>query len=235
MTDTLDFKKPVFIREVQKEVNRMDARLYILTIFLGLSACSLMQRSPRSMYSSHYGRATSKTQDFYRQKRLHERRKTLQEMGYSSTTLGESEQQALALRLEVKRLEDQLQHSLEKRQYYSYKPYFKSDSERARFLSLPTMEARERWAQSQGVKSKEIEYDPQTLVAIENGDISIGMSREAVIESWGDPYIIEVAGNRLYGNERWKYSKMVSTSEGYTKQLRMIYFESGRVAGWESL
>ena len=58
------------------------------------------------------------------------------------------------------------------------------------------------------------------------------MSKRAVQESWGEPERIEVAGNPTYGNERWKYSTYVSSTEGFNEEERMIYFEGGRVVGW---
>jgi hypothetical protein len=69
---------------------------------------------------------------------------------------------------------------------------------------------------------------------IEKNDVSVGMSQKAVTESWGDPDLVEVAGDPIYGNERWRYSRYISSNDGYNKQVRVIYFESGRVVGWET-
>ena len=80
----------------------------------------------------------------------------------------------------------------------------------------------------------EEKFPEPIVIAIENNDITIGMSKGAVVQSWGDPERKEVAGNPLYGNERWLYNKMVSSVDGYSKQTRIIYFEGGRVAGWET-
>ncbi|MEK6556591.1 MAG: hypothetical protein AABZ31_15180, partial [Bdellovibrionota bacterium] len=77
--------------------------------------------------------------------------------------------------------------------------------------------------------NKEIDHQ-----LIENNDIARGMSRNAVIQSWGNPDMEEFAGNPVYGNERWVYNKQVSTDQGYKQERRLIYFEAGRVVGWET-
>lgn len=74
--------------------------------------------------------------------------------------------------------------------------------------------------------------DSQSL--IENGDIAIGMSREAVRESWGTPQVVEVSGTSKFGNERWTYREYLPSRDGYVSQDRVIIFKSGRVAGWKT-
>ncbi len=69
--------------------------------------------------------------------------------------------------------------------------------------------------------------------AIENRDIVPGMSPQDVISAWGRPRDIEVAGDGTHGNERWVYYSGNSLRYGIS-QPRVIYFENGRVAGWES-
>lgn len=88
-------------------------------------------------------------------------------------------------------------------------------------------------AATRGISSQEKAYSDAVEELIENRDIVVGMTKKAVSQSWGDPDLVEVAGNPLYGNERWQYKTYVSSSEGYKKELRVIYFEAGRVAGWE--
>lgn len=69
---------------------------------------------------------------------------------------------------------------------------------------------------------------------IETQDIAVGMPQDYVKRSWGDPMSVEVSGNPIYKNERWKYQKFVSAPEGYRKETRYVYFEGGRVVGWET-
>ena len=69
--------------------------------------------------------------------------------------------------------------------------------------------------------------------AIQNQDIVPGMSQQDVVSAWGHPRDIEVAGDGTHGNERWVYYSGNSNHYGVSK-TRVIYFENGRVAGWES-
>jgi outer membrane protein assembly factor BamE (lipoprotein component of BamABCDE complex) len=69
---------------------------------------------------------------------------------------------------------------------------------------------------------------------IGQSDIMLGMTRAAVRESWGPPDEVEVAGQPMYGNERWHYTEQMTSSEGYTTERRIVIFEAGRVVGWET-
>lgn len=60
------------------------------------------------------------------------------------------------------------------------------------------------------------------------------MPAEYVKKSWGEPVNIEVSGNPIYRNERWQYNKQVATPQGYKQEKRYVYFEGGRVVGWET-
>ena len=171
---------------------------------------------------------------FYKSKKSHEMDMTRAEMGLPmSRPLNENEVARLNQRARLKRLENGLSTQREKKQYYGYKPYFVNDYQRRQFLRIGSFEGRERWARAVGLTANPSKFSPNVTKAIENNDITVGMTKQAVKESWGDPEAIEVAGNPLYGNERWKYMKVVSSSDGYANENRIIYFESGRVAGWE--
>ena len=63
--------------------------------------------------------------------------------------------------------------------------------------------------------------------AIETRDVVLGMSRQDVVQSWGEPVQREVAGNGTAGHERWTYGSRYSFS-----QPRTVIFQNGRVAGW---
>ena len=73
----------------------------------------------------------------------------------------------------------------------------------------------------------------QVVHAIEARDIVPGMSPQEVISAWGRPREVETAGDSRYGNQRWVYYDGNSLHYGISQQ-RIIYFENGRVAGWES-
>jgi hypothetical protein len=155
------------------------------------------------------------------------------ELGLSpSRRLTDEERESLEKRLQVRRLEGRLNTEADREQYFNYRPYMESDDDKIAFLSIPTREGRERYAVQQGMYFKTHKFSPRVQQAVSKADIVLGMTKEAVIESWGDPESIEVAGNPRYGNERWHYVEYNSTSEGYQREDREVIFEAGRVAGW---
>lgn len=204
----------------------------ILSISLGLMACTSLTRSPKSGY---YDTNYQETEDnFFVEQDNYQQKLAKDELGYSQTReLNPDERRAIQARLELKRLEESIPSLMEKKHYYQYKPHLKNDLHRIYFLNLPSLEARERWAAYKGISSSPTSFTSSINQLIEKNDVAYGMSREAVRESWGDPDMVEYAGNPMYGNERWKYSKMVSSFDGYSNETRLIYFESGKVVGWE--
>jgi hypothetical protein len=157
-----------------------------------------------------------------------------EELGLGSRPLSDDERIAVESRVRLKRMESRLATKREKKQYYDVRSALNSDRERIYFLSLPTYEARERWAQQRGIGGGGEEvYSEPIAKTIEANDIALGMTQKAVTQSWGDPDAVEVAGNPLYGYERWRYNRYISGNEGYQKELRIVYFEGGRVVGWE--
>lgn len=69
--------------------------------------------------------------------------------------------------------------------------------------------------------------------AVEAGDVVLGMNMEQVMSSWGRPSDVEIAGDAESGNQKWTYSGGLM---GRLKinPARIVYFERGRVAGWET-
>lgn len=64
-------------------------------------------------------------------------------------------------------------------------------------------------------------------------DVTLGMSSQQVYSVWGEPADIETAGDPRYGNQRWIYYLGLS-SPWSMRQARVVYFEQGRVVGWET-
>ena len=206
--------------------------LLLLPLILGLCACQMFQRSDPYLYQGLNPR------EYELQKDRQEYKEDIarEELGVpSSYALSEEQEQQLRLRMQLKNLEAKLLTSREKEQYYRYKGKMESDSERIYFLSLPNLPARERWAQNRGLHAENDGFPDHVAEIIERGDIAVGMTPKAVLEAWGDPDFVEVAGNPLYGNERWRFSKYISSDEGYQRVERIIYFESGKVVGWETI
>jgi len=209
----------------------------LVLLFIVATGCSHLQRHQ----NSGYGYTQSKDEEsyspkvFYEEQTSNESELAAAELGLeTSRPLTEQEMKELNTRILLKRLESRIPTEKERKQYFNYKPMFNSDEDRISFLYLPTFEARERQAVNLNLTEKFNNFDDTTLKLIEDNDVGVGMNPQAVRESWGDPDSIQVAGNEVYGNQAWTYTKMVSSSDGYKKEVRIIFFESGRVVGWES-
>jgi hypothetical protein len=192
-----------------------------------------MDRSARSGYMYEVEESGSAPADLYRQKAMNVENEAREELGLLGRPLSDEERRAVENRIRLKRLEARIASKRDKKQYFEVRSALKNDRERIQFLSLPTYEARARLAQSRGYGHQDETYSDEVAKTIENNDIALGMSQKGVTESWGDPDVVETAGNALYGFERWKYNRYVSGDEGYKKELRIVYFEGGRVVGWE--
>jgi hypothetical protein len=207
---------------------------YVVTLaFLGLSACALFQRDARSGYFSREEESGGPPSDVYAQRKLTVETEAREELDLMGRPLSDEERLALENRIRLKRLEGKVATKREKKQYYQIRSLLRNDRERMYFLSLPTYEARERWAATRGLSQKDESYSEDVAKTIEGNDIALGMTQKAVTESWGDPDAVEIAGSAVYGFERWKYNRYVSGNDGYQKEMRVVYFEGGRVVGWE--
>jgi len=207
----------------------------MVLISIGLSACGTLQRSDSSGYANYNTISTNPVKEYYNDQMSAQEVRARTELGISkSKPLNETEVRRLNTRITLNRLEGRLTRDKVRKQYYHYKPMIRNDNERIQFLRIPTYEGRERYANSRNLVKSFNNFDDGTLKMIEQNDIAVGMNQQAVRESWGDPDAVNVAGNEIYGNQAWSYTKMVSSDDGYTKQHRVIYFENGRVIGWES-
>lgn len=205
----------------------------VVMLSLGLSACAMLERNPRSGYFYEEESLGSTRSDLYELRKQTVETEAREELGLMGRALSPEERGGLEQRIRLKRMEGQIATKREKKQYYQIRSLLKNDRERMYFLSLPTFEARERWAANRGLGQKDEVYSEDMAKAIESNDIALGMTQKAVMESWGDPDAVEVAGSQIYGFERWKYNRYVSGNEGYQKEMRIVYFEGGRVVGWE--
>lgn len=208
-------------------------RLVLIVSLLGLSACAALSRNPRSGYAYDEYDQPGRPLDIYEQKQINVEDEAKEELGLGSRPLSDDERTSVESRVRLKRMETRLATKREKKQYYGVRAALRSDRERIYFLSLPTYEARERWSQSRGLTTQDENVTDEVAKVIESNDIALGMSQKSVTQSWGDPDAVEVAGNPLYGYERWRYNRYISGNEGYQKEMRVVYFEGGRVVGWE--
>lgn len=136
-------------------------------------------------------------------------------------------------RKRLRQLERSLDSQKERLQYSKVLPWLNSDQEKIEILSIPTIEGRQVWINKNKIWSRAKDLKNFDEV-VESQDIAIGMPADYVKKSWGEPTNIESSGNPIYKNERWQYLKQVSTPQGYRQEKRLVYFEGGRVVGWET-
>ncbi|MBF0209084.1 MAG: hypothetical protein HQK53_19670, partial [Oligoflexia bacterium] len=94
------------------------------------------------------------------------------------------------------------------------------------FLRLKGIRERSEYLAARAPNYREDGLTVREEVAVRNREIFLGMSKELVMQSWGRPLKIDVAGDPVRENERWLFY-----SYGGPKY---VYFESGRVRGWAS-
>lgn len=209
----------------------MDVRYlgYALIVVL-LPGCAGLGRSSGSGYSAN----TYETRSSEKYGRSNFDRQTAYELGKDPSSLNANDYDEIRNRQYVKQLERTLASKKEKEQYSKVLPWLNGDQEKISFLSVPSIEGRQQWINKNRIwsRSKAPREDLKNL--IEAQDIAIGMPQDYVKRSWGEPLSVDVSGNPVYKNERWKYQKYVSGPEGYRQEVRYVYFEGGRVVGWET-
>ncbi len=205
----------------------------LLILVLGLSACTTFERDPRSGYGGELS-VEAPIDEFYQDRDNQGEADARDELGFGNRALSDAESAQLEDRLRLHRMESKLVSQRDRKQYYSIRWTLKNDRERMGFLSLPDYETKQRWLTNRGLLKQDESYPDAVAKAIESNDIALGMSQKGVRESWGDPDLVESAGDPMYGFERWNYHRFVAGAEGYQKELRIVYFEGGRVVGWET-
>jgi len=133
----------------------------------------------------------------------------------------------------LKQLENSLSTRKETEQYSKALPWFYNDQERIQFLSLPGFEARQKWLSDREFSNRVGSVQQEMKELVEAQDIAVGMPQALVRQAWGDPDNVEVSGNPQFKNERWRYNRYVSSQDGYKSERRVVYFEGGKVVGWE--
>lgn len=192
-------------------------KIVVLTILslTFLSACALMERSSSSGYGSNStARSTKRSSKV-------------------QNTMREDSGVNIDQRTRLKQLENSLATKKEVEQYSKSLPWFQDDDERIEFLSLSDFEERQRWLQKKNFSSRSVQVTSSMHDLVEAQDIAVGMPQTLVKKSWGDPDNVEVSGNPQFRNERWRYNRYVSTNDGYKLEKKVVYFEAGKVVGWE--
>lgn len=152
---------------------------------------------------------------------------------YRVPDVRDADNQQLATRTRLKQLENGIRTKKEMDQYSRALPYLKNEKERIEFLEQPDFETRQKWMNQTGFLTRPKKVQDNMAELIEAQDIAVGMPQHLVRRAWGEPEHIEVSGNPQFRNERWRYSKYISTPEGYKLERKLVYFEGGKVSGWE--
>ena len=126
-----------------------------------------------------------------------------------------------------KKLADQDEEVL--KNYNRDSQYLESDSERLYYLSMNGEERTnyintkiQDMSDEEAFKQNSREFMKRR--SVRSQEIAEGMTKDDVINLWGKPTKIEVAGHPKFENERWSFA------EG--GQVKRIYFEAGKVQGW---
>ncbi len=113
-----------------------------------------------------------------------------------------------------------------KEKYKLDKKFLQTDSDKLYYLSLTPSE-RETYIESKKLDLKE-ELEQKTRMverhSIRSSELFLGMNKDEVVQMWGKPARVEIAGNPSHQNERWSFLE-----DGSVKQ---VYFEGGKVQGW---
>lgn len=211
-------------------------KVAVSTLFVTLSVLSGCSHLHRSHESGYAASAEEIRYEDHSNNGRYDRmtRQTAYELGKDPASLSPKDLREIRQRQQVRQLERSLSSKKEREQYSKILPWLKNDAERADFLSIPSIEGRQQWINANKIWQRAKAPQEEMRGLIESQDIAVGMPQDYVKKSWGDPLSIEVSGNPIYRNERWKYQKFVSTPEGYRKETRLVYFEGGRVVGWET-
>lgn len=157
------------------------------------------------------------------------------ELGYEPEKgLTEDQKKAVELRAKVRAQERTLDTMKERIQYSKVLPYFNNDQEKSDFLSIPSIEGRQAFVNRNKIMSRAKTKSKDFIDAVDAQDIVIGMTQDLVKKSWGEPESVEYSGHPVYKNEKWRYIRDVPTTQGYKRERRYVYFEGGKVVGWET-
>lgn len=148
-------------------------------------------------------------------------------------SLTSSEAQSVQERKTLRELERSLDSQKERLNYSKVVPWLTTDREKIEYLSIPSIEGRNAWVRKNKVwlRAKDNGHFKEM---IEDQDITVGMTTDLVKKAWGEPDSIEYSGNPIYKNERWKYYRQVPSQNGYHREKRFVFFEGGKVVGWET-
>ncbi|MGZ3743288.1 MAG: hypothetical protein ACXWRA_05440 [Pseudobdellovibrionaceae bacterium] len=208
--------------------------LLIISSSLIAMSCAQIERSSSSGYASRSPKIVNTYSTSEAPLSDTTTTRTAYELGFNPSNLSSDELQQVQQRKQLRELEKSLDSRQAKEQYSKVLPWLKNDAEKIEVLTIPSLEGRQNWINRQNIWSRARVPAARMKELIDTQDIAIGMPMEYVRRAWGDPVSVEASGNPLYKNERWKYMRSVPGSDGFHQQKRFVYFEGGRVVGWDT-
>lgn len=145
---------------------------------------------------------------------------------------GESRIEQVSISKELRSKERKLS-GIGRQQYRDAIPYLETASEKIYFLNLSPYE-RDEYIRTREVRpvAKSLSRKIASVSNLPGRDwtprgIEMGMTKSNVINLWGRPERVDVAGNPSHENERWSFYDGNGTR-------RYVYFEKGVVQGWNA-
>ncbi|MDD0854850.1 hypothetical protein HBN50_17230 [Halobacteriovorax sp. GB3] len=138
----------------------------------------------------------------------------------------ESRERRNSLKLELRRK----LRGLSQKDYQDYSRIastLENDSERIYYLSLDPQSRREYLFDKGIIERSYGETRGMQFLgsrSIRKSALHLGMGKNDVVQYWGRPVRVDVAGNPSNENERWAFYE--------NGRLQYVYFESGVVQGW---
>lgn len=133
--------------------------------------------------------------------------------------------EARSIEQELSEKEDRLEED-ELEAYARDKRFLPTDSDKLYYLNLMRSE-REVYISTKKQDMRDDLSGKRDVLrnhSIHSSELYLGMGKADVIDTWGKPARVEIAGNPTQQNERWSFIE-----DG---NLRQVYFEGGRVQGW---
>lgn len=140
----------------------------------------------------------------------------------ASESMRRREREEQAIEQDLVRLEN-AQSEAAARHYRQFRARLGSTSERIYFLQLPSHAEREEYLAARGLVTESPVLPQERHWAAQQSEVVVGMTKEDVLESWGSPDRVDVAGNPRNENERWRYNR--------NGAVRYIFIEGGVVEG----
>ncbi|EQC46288.1 lipoprotein [Bacteriovorax sp. DB6_IX] len=101
----------------------------------------------------------------------------------------------------------------------SQKLYFLGLSQSERDDYLVSIHSKKISSTTKRAPASKFRYSPRA-----SREVFMGMPKDQVVNLWGQPHRVDVAGDPRYENERWTFYE--------NGQRKYIYFAKGRVEGW---